>query len=240
MSFISEDCKYCICCSMHTIESLRFDPEKNSGDYQVSVEGLTCSRCNCMVCKDCVEEINTKVEPEKKMHLYHEDTHSFLKGIAAYASKGTVPTAFVGHCCLIDQHYDRSQRNYQEIKAKINYIRSKKQKHNHDDPHLGGCFLLPKYQLLIPTTEAAMDVFSYGADIDTEAVLHCVLDELYAQKMVDQGGIPSTAIPNDWDTIVLTIPLLQPHNISKSKNKKKVRIILSLFHCIYIYINKKH
>lgn len=113
---------------MHTIESLRYDPEKNSGDYQVSVEGLTCSKCNCMVCKDCVTEINQKVNPLKKMHLYHEDTHSFLKGIAAFATKGTVPATFVGHCCLIDQHYDRSQRNYQQIKMTINDISFKKKK----------------------------------------------------------------------------------------------------------------
>ena len=209
---------------MHTIESLRFDPEKNSGDYQISVEGLTCSRCNCMVCKDCVAEINEKVEPAKKKHLYHEDTHMFLDAVADYAQHGTVPAQFIGHCCLIDQHYDRAKKNHAEIKEVIKTF--KKLKTDPTKPRLGGSFLLPKYKLLLPTTEGEMDVFSYGEDIDTKAVLHCVLDEVYAKTVENAGGIPSTDIPNDWKETVMEIPLLQPHNISKSKNKKKVRIKL--------------
>ena len=120
---------------------------------------------------------------------------------------------------------DTSQQNYKELKATINnHCFQKKRKTDPDEPHLGGCFLLPKYKLLIPTTEAAMDVFSYGADVDTEAVLHCVLDEMEGQAIQDRGGNPTTSIPQDWKDVVLEIPLLQPHNISKNKNKRKVRV----------------
>ena len=49
---------------------------------------------------------------------------------------------------------------------------------------------------------------------------------------------PTTDIPNDWKELVMEIPLLQPQNISKSKNKKKGKNQI-VFHFLIVYIKQK-
>lgn len=225
MSYIDEACKYCCTCSMHTIEGTRFDPIKNGSDYQVSTDGLICTLCNRMMCKDCAEDFSEAIGPHKS-HRYHQDMHPYLEALHSYAlHQKDPPSDFVGHCCLIDQHYRcHGYSSPSKASSPTERVHSSSGKTS-----IGGAIFLPEYSLILPPADAAMDVFGYGHDEGIDPTPHCVFNEDFANLCQSTNVSPSTSVPSTYKSITKFVPVESPHKLWKNKKKKKCRKVSLIY-----------
>ena len=96
--------KNCLGCSYQTIEYYRFSWTNNK-TFQKTEEGLTCSHCSRLLCKDCAAILYQDLA--KKWNKFHSDCSPFLDGLETYAvTNGKKhPDDFIGHCCIISVMY---------------------------------------------------------------------------------------------------------------------------------------
>jgi hypothetical protein len=192
-----------------------------------------------------VEEILTNIK--SKEHLFHEDCNDFVQGLKIYhQSKGTVtPDGYIGHCCLIDQHYpskmNRAQGNQEKTstlffqrehlpKALIPQFFTKEHAMSDNMPHLGGCMCLPEYKILLPSNERSMDILGLGKEGDElQPKWHYVIDERLAAKMRERKVMPSTKMPKNWININVGIRVPLPHSLKQKKKLVSMNHVLSTF-----------
>lgn len=220
MSFV--DGKYCLTCSCQTIERTRYNPVKNNGDYQISTEGLECSLCKCLICKDCISELSEEINPKKNLSKYHPDTYPFLEGVIDYNAGIPLRNSYIGHCCIISMHYERRTAPTTSPSSPIT-----KRKKKSSSVRLGGAFVLPEFALILPTVESIPDVFSLGRDASHKEKWHFVLDEQFVEQHLHDAA-PSTSLPSTWTVVRgLTFKLSQPHNLEGKPSRKPVSSLAS-------------
>ena len=99
----------CLGCSFKTIERKQFRNENKRNCYQTTSIGLTCSVCKGLLCKNCIKDLHTKLNPYRR--LLHADNDAFVAAIDAYmnigGNKQHALEDFVGHCCIINQHFEK-------------------------------------------------------------------------------------------------------------------------------------
>ncbi|GFH47040.1 predicted protein [Chaetoceros tenuissimus] len=216
MSFI--DGKYCLTCSCQTIERTRYNSKTNNGDYQISGEGLECSLCKCLICKDCISELSDQIDPKKNLSKYHSDTYPFLKGIIDYTDGKPLSNKYIGHCCIISRFY-----KHRAAPTALT-TPSTKRKKNRSSVRLGGAFVLPEFDLILPTVECIPDVFSLGRDESHKEKWHFVLDEKFVEEHLNDA-VPSTSLPPTWKVVRgLKFKLSQPHNIDGKPSRKPTKV----------------
>lgn len=236
MSFI--DGKYCLTCSCQTIERTRYNSKTNNGDYQISGEGLECSLCKCLICKDCISELSDQIDPKKNLSKYHSDTYPFLKGIIDYTDGKPLSNKYIGHCCIISRFYKHRAAPTAPTTP------STKRKKNRSSVRLGGAFVLPEFDLILPTVECIPDVFSLGRDESHKEKWHFVLDEQFVEEHLNDAA-PSTSLPPTWKVVRgLKFKLSQPHNIDGKPSRKPVSSSTTfsffyLFHLLTIFVIDK-
>lgn len=194
-----------------------------------------------MICCDCIEELCQKVNPTKNLHKYHTHSQPFLRHLVQYQNEYKQIPNFIGHCCLINQFY--GEESYGRDKCKVSGNKHSRK----DDTHLGlqrtaelsptlksirlgGCFVLPEFGLLLPTTTSEMDVFGLGDDREgLKPRWHFVLDEEIAVNLMMEGARPKEDVPDSWKVIETTLLVASPHCLAQKKKKVSANIYITLF-----------
>ena len=178
----------CLGCSNRTIEQLRVKPN-NSKNFQRYSAGLVCSRCGRLLCISCVKSFHASMK--SKIHDFHSDCQLFISGINKYHQSTTIihDPEYIGHCCVINMHYENKKR-----KLSVNYSESIS-KSISDDNNVGGCLVIPEYNLIISHDESVMDVIGLGPDDNISPCWHYVVDELNSCYLSSCGVEPILEYP---------------------------------------------
>ena len=204
---MNEATKNCMLCSAMTIELKRFDPMKNSRDYQGTRRGLTCIKCGKFICEHCIAKLTPQLKLKKK--YIRLDCIDLVSNIIEYDSDNKNNLDYVGHCCLFDYH----------IAGRASDISTKRKKRFNDACNsdniksYGGSFVIPEYHLMIANTTTAMDVFALGKDKELAPVIHYVLDEENANELASSGIFPCVKVPQSWQHFKRVITITLPHSI---------------------------
>ena len=185
-----------------------------------------------MLCINCIQSILPSLQ--SKYNQLDIEGKTYIQNLQRYIDSNhtSVTENFIGHCCMIQQHYNNKEqpkRKYTHRKKSNNL----KQDRINDDMTIGGCFCLPEFQLLIPTKMNCMDVMGLGAEKthQLKGKWHFVVDELKAEAICNLGVYPNTKIPLSWKVYEKEVNIQTPHSYSNKRLKKKR---VSIKHLLYL------
>ena len=215
-------------CSFQSIEQKQFKPVKNANDFQEVRTGVICSQCKGLLCSLCVSDFLGQID--LKCHRYHDDTTPLLNGLRTYTSGNDVATDFVGHCCYIKNLRDIEM---QSERKKVECQKRKRTMYSGQNV-LGGAFVNPEFQLIVPTCFDSIDVVGQGKETDLPPRWHFVVDEEDAQKLDEMGIQPDTNQPRHWNFEKKLIYTYEPHVSESYKSRTLPRKFV-----VFIYYVQK-
>ena len=239
--------RYCICCSVRSIEGTQFDEVKNSNCFQEDgLLGLRCNRCGNIACSNCIKKILTKINPIRSdIHPVHNHYVECLQHFINYGSV-TLNNSYIGHCCLVFSFLNDTANSSESgasscsphryprrnVRQKLENRSSLSNKINRTDyiPNVGGGFCLPEFNLIIATNTQCMDVFALGGEENILPRLHYVIDEKSGDDIASKGISPQMKIPSYWASTEAEVDIVPPH----STNGKKKRVSVN---CIKMNVN---
>ena len=210
--------KNCLGCSFRTIEYYRFSLTNNK-TFQKTEEGLTCSRCGCLLCKDCATILYQDLA--KNRTKFHSDCNPFLNGLETYVlTNGKKhPKNFIGHCCMISVMYPPRKKGSQ-VRNTVDVDDCQEGTFS-----IGGSFCLPEFKLLIPIDEKGMDVFGVGKDEEADARWHYVISEKHAAEIHSRGVFPSHEMPSSWTCVEKNLNIQLPHDLNHKQKVCQIYVV---------------
>jgi len=249
---------HCLGCSFYTVDKDGIGCKAGvANDYQSIDQGtpkLICIVCDCYFCLWCIKDFHKEIHSTPR--IYHKECDGIINGFRMFAESSGKdhPLNFIGSCCYIKILRDihraeesnpcpppQSQRRKRSMSDESpnkqmkyangdNVIPDRTFDPQPESP-LGGAFVIPGYNLIIPTDFLAMDVIALGRDEGVDGILHYVISEEQARFLSDSNIDPSTVRPN-WFIFECKLKVRLPHQSSQNKRKK------SSFQCRVFYIPK--
>ena len=256
--------RLCKLCSYRNIEKKQYGKvkkvkkgdkkgEPNTKTFQISDNGLVCSRCSGLTCADCMKLIIPVLRKDSHKHVNTDLLDAYVSAVRMLPSAILSPSNFVGHCCNIDSNLAEMGSDDISEEAVPDIWASNPKLLSSSDARLSGCIHFPEFDLFIDSPVQCTGIHAVGAEFHAAKInkrkrkkldcpmlraskgavylparWHCVISDSHARQNNQFAPECNGPVPANWRLqLISNVKIKIPYN---DKVEKVSYIIRSTLH----------